>query len=76
MPAIHNMSAETAKERLAELLATIAKVKEKWSMSEDAPVALVFEVGQDGFYITRECLLFWMKASIDSTHVMQNHGSI
>ena len=52
-PALHTVSSEQASKRLADAAAVIESTKTKWGLSERARVVVVFEAGQDGFWIER-----------------------
>lgn len=52
-PAVHSVAHAQAAGRLAEAVAVIEATRQKWRLSEDARVAVVYEAGQDGFWITR-----------------------
>lgn|GEM_PF-4261224 len=50
---VHTVSNEVAAERLDAAIALIEQTKQKWQLSEDTQIAVVYEVGQDGFWIRR-----------------------
>lgn len=52
-PALHTVASEQASKRLADAAAIIEATKTKWGLSERARVVVVFEAGQDGFWIER-----------------------
>lgn len=52
-PVIHTVRDETASERLAEAVAVIRKVREKWQLPDDVRIVVSHEAGQDGFWIAR-----------------------
>jgi transposase len=52
-PAIHTTKEEGAAERLAELVAIIEATKRKWQLAEPVRVVVLYEAGQDGFWIYR-----------------------
>lgn len=52
-PAIHTVDDEAAAKRLAHAVAVIEEVKRKWGLAPQARVAVVYEAGQDGFWISR-----------------------
>jgi transposase len=52
-PAIHTVSSEEAGKRLQQAATVIEEVKVKWKLSEGIRVAVVYEAGQDGFWISR-----------------------
>ncbi|MDO8813601.1 MAG: hypothetical protein Q7J38_16460 [Gallionella sp.] len=52
-PALHTVASEQAPKRLADAAAVIEATKTKWGLSERARVVVVFEAGQDGFWIER-----------------------
>jgi len=51
--AIHTVSDEQAQKRLAQAVAVIEEVKRKWKLDERIRVAVMYEAGQDGFWISR-----------------------
>ncbi|MGH6630833.1 MAG: IS110 family transposase, partial [Burkholderiales bacterium] len=55
-PAIHTVSDEGADARLAQLIAVIEATRMKWKLAASARVALIYEAGQDGFWIARALL--------------------
>src|SRR3712207_1963147 len=52
-PAIYTVSEQAAAPRLLHAVAVIEAVKQKWSLTEQAPVAVIYEAGQDGFWVSR-----------------------
>lgn len=52
-PAIHTVSDEAAGQRLAHAVAVMEEMKKKWSLSEPTRVVVMYEAGQDGFWIQR-----------------------
>ena len=52
-PAVHTVAHEQAAGRLAEAVTVIEETKRKWHLREDARVVVVYEAGQDGFWIER-----------------------
>jgi transposase len=52
-PAIHTVSDEQAQQRLMHAAAVIEQVKAKWKLSEPTRIVIVYEAGQDGFWIYR-----------------------
>lgn len=52
-PAIHTASEEDAAARLDRTIALIEAAKRKWQLSESARVVVMYEAGQDGFWICR-----------------------
>jgi transposase len=52
-PAVHGVEHETAEGRLGEVEALIEKTKQKWGLAPGVRVAVVYEAGQDGFWIQR-----------------------
>ena len=52
-PAIHTVSSEEAVKRLAQALAVIEEVKRKWKLAEQIRTVVMYEAGQDGFWISR-----------------------
>lgn len=52
-PSIHNASNEDAAQRLREAQAIIEAQKAKWKLASDCRVVVMYEAGQDGFWISR-----------------------
>lgn len=52
-PAVLTVSADQAMERLGEVLQEIAKIRRKWHVSANARAVMLYEAGQDGFWIQR-----------------------
>lgn len=52
-PAVHGVDDETPEGRLDEAVGVIEKVKQKWGLSPGVRVVVVYEAGQDGFWIQR-----------------------
>jgi transposase len=52
-PAIHSVSSEEAGKRLKDAIAVIEATKAKWGISGQARVVVMYEAGQDGFWIQR-----------------------
>lgn len=52
-PSIHNAKAEQSGVRLQEAVTLIEQQKVKWDLPADTPVVVVYEAGQDGFWIYR-----------------------
>lgn len=52
-PALHTANAEDAASRLEQAIAQIEAVKRKWQMAEPVRVVVMYEAGQDGFWICR-----------------------
>jgi transposase len=52
-PAIYTVSEIAPAPRLEHAVAVIEAVRQKWSMPEHAPAAVIYEAGQDGFWISR-----------------------
>lgn len=53
-PAVHTVSDEGASGRLQEAVAVIDEVKMRWKLEKQMRVAVMYEAGQDGFWISRE----------------------
>jgi transposase len=51
--AIMTVNAEQANARLEQAIAAIEATRRKWGLDADTPVAVVYEAGQDGFWIAR-----------------------
>jgi transposase len=52
-PAVHGVDHAEPEGRLEEAIAVIEKVKKKWGLAPGVRVVVVFEAGQDGFWIQR-----------------------
>lgn len=52
-PTVHTVDGEQPDKRLSEAVAVIEKTKQKWGLSEGARVVVIYEAGQDGFWIQR-----------------------
>lgn len=52
-PSIHTASEEGAAARLTRTIALIDAAKRKWQLSEPIRVVVIYEAGQDGFWICR-----------------------
>ena len=52
-PALHTEASEHPGKRLADVIAVIEATKGKWGLSERTRVAVIYEAGQDGFWIQR-----------------------
>jgi transposase len=52
-PAVHGVDHAEPKGRLDEAMAVIEKVKKKWGLASGVRVVVVYEAGQDGFWIQR-----------------------
>jgi len=50
---IHTVNNEVASDRLSEAIGLIEQAKQKWNMPSDTRVVIVYEAGQDGFWIQR-----------------------
>lgn len=55
-PAIMTVNAEQANARLDQAMAAIEATKRKWGLNAATPVVVVYEAGQDGFWIARALL--------------------
>ncbi|RJG11738.1 hypothetical protein [Massilia cavernae] len=62
--AIRTVDGEEPMQRLRQVLAEIARCKEKWGLPENVRVVVLFEAGQDGFWIARALEQFGVKAVI------------
>ena len=60
--AIHTVSDEAAAQRLAHAAAVIEEVKRKWKLDHQTRVAVVYEAGQDAFWIGRALTLLGYEA--------------
>lgn len=52
-PSIHNARHEMASMRLREVVELIGKQKDKWDLPENCRVVVMYEAGQDGFWLYR-----------------------
>jgi transposase len=52
-PAIHAVNAAQPMPRIDEVLQCIDAAKKKWGLPADYPVVVIYEAGQDGFWIAR-----------------------
>lgn len=52
-PAIYTVDGEQPDRRLSEAIGVIEKTKQKWGLSERTRVVVIYEAGQDGFWIQR-----------------------
>ena len=52
-PALHTAAQEGASDRLGEALRLIKETKDKWKLGEAVRVVVIYEAGQDGFWISR-----------------------
>ena len=52
-PAQASAGAPVAKERLEQLVQRVQETKRKWALPADCRVVLIYEAGQDGFWIKR-----------------------
>jgi transposase len=52
-PAIHTVKEEDAGARLAQMMAQIEATKRKWQLARPVRVVVMYEAGQDGFWICR-----------------------
>lgn len=52
-PAIRTVSAETPNHRLQEAIEEIERIKTRWQLEADVRTVVVYEAGQDGFWIAR-----------------------
>ena len=52
-PAVLNVATENLWERLEGLADRLADLKRRWGLPADCPVVLLYEAGQDGFWVAR-----------------------
>lgn len=52
-PSVHTTEQEGAAERLAEAIALIETTRQEWQLTPSSRVVIVYEAGQDGFWISR-----------------------
>ncbi len=50
-PAIHTVSGAPAAQRLDEAVQKIEEIKAKWGLAADVRTVVLYEAGQDGFWI-------------------------
>ncbi len=50
-PAVHTVSSEVSGQRLSEVVKVMETTKRKWDLPEGVRVVVVYEAGQDGFWI-------------------------
>lgn len=62
--AIRTVDSTEPAQRLKEVLAEIARIKTKWELPESIRVVVLFEAGQDGFWIARALEGFGIEALI------------
>ena len=55
-PTIKTVSSALALERLEQAIDEIEKVKAKWGLARDVRTVVLYEAGQDGFWIARELM--------------------
>jgi transposase len=63
-PAIHTVSSQEANKRLQQAVAVIDEVKQKWKLAERIHVVVMYEAGQDGFWIGRALIKLGYEALI------------
>lgn len=63
-PSIHNVAHEEAAKRLAEAEDIIESQKKKWEIPADCRVVVMYEAGQDGFWIYRTLIKHGYEALI------------
>lgn len=63
-PAIHTVASEVASKRLKDAVAVIEGTKAKWGLSEQTRVVVMYEAGQDGFWIQRALIELGYEALI------------
>lgn len=52
-PAIKTVNADAPAARLQQVIDEIGRIKSKWNLPNDVRVAVLYEAGQDGFWIAR-----------------------
>jgi hypothetical protein len=58
-PAIYTVSEEAPAPRLLHAVAVIEAVRQKWYVPQDALVTVIYEAGQDGFWISPRLVCTW-----------------
>jgi transposase len=53
-PALHTVASENPGKRLAEAAKVIESTKKKWGLPEQTRIVVIYEAGQDGFWIKRD----------------------
>ena len=52
-PSVHTTEQEGAADRLAEAITLIETARQEWRLAPSSRVVIVYEAGQDGFWICR-----------------------
>lgn len=63
-PAIHTVSDDAAQKRLEQAVAVIEETKRKWGLDKHIRVVVMYEAGQDGFWIARALIKLGYEALI------------
>lgn len=63
-PSIHNVSHEQAAKRLAETRAVIEAQRTKWQLPAECRVVVMYEAGQDGFWLCRALKAYGYEALV------------
>lgn len=75
-PAIKTVDADTPSERLRQTIDVIAGFKEKWGLAADVRTVVLYEAGQDGFWIARALTALGIETLIcDPASVLVNRHS-
>jgi transposase len=62
--AIKIVDADVPKQRLQQVIDEIAKIKTKWDLPDDVRTVVLYEAGQDGFWIARALTVLGIEAVI------------
>jgi len=69
-PAVHAAKQEGASDRLGEVVRLIKEIKDRWKLGEAARVVVIYEAGQDGFWIWRAlCALGYEVVVVDPASI-------
>lgn len=63
-PAIHTVADEVAQKRLEQAVAVIEETKQKWGLAQPLRVVVMYEAGQDGFWIARALIQLGYEALV------------
>ncbi|AZP12244.1 IS110 family RNA-guided transposase [Undibacterium parvum] len=63
-PAMHTVADEAAQKRLEQAVAVIEETKQKWGLAQPLRVVVMYEAGQDGFWIARALIQLGYEALV------------
>ncbi len=63
-PAIKTVRADEPAARLQQVIDEISRIKTKWDLQQDARVVVLYEAGQDGFWIARGLMRLGIEALV------------